>query len=103
MANKDDESLEVAKPNEIGIFINDENEYRIMVPKAWQASKEMPRFPYLVVAAIMRMSENSEEAQAFARELFVWAEANASKLAKNKDTSKHQVDLSSMNVNTTRH
>lgn len=97
-----DSDPEIAKTNELGIFINDSNEYRIVVPKAWASSKEMPRFPYLIVAAVLRMSEDSEAAQAFARELFVWAQEHVKEMAKNSDTSAPQVDWSTL-TNLTRH
>lgn len=102
MNNDDDEANNVAKANEVGIFINADNDYRIVIPKGWQETKEMPRFPYLVVAAVLRMAEDTESSRAFARDLFVWAEEHVAAQAHKKDTSAHQADWANL-TNLTRH
>lgn len=77
--DKDDERVDLpidtARPNEVGIFISDNNDYRIAVPREWNDKKEMPHYPYLAVAAVLRLATKGEEA--FANELFKWAKEHA--------------------------
>lgn len=80
MANDDDPH--VAKPNEIGLFISDDNDYRIAVPRAWSEAEHMPRFAYLAVAAILRMATAGQDA--FVKELYAWALENVDEKADRK-------------------
>lgn len=85
MANNEDDTTapEVAKANELGIFISEDNDFRIVVPKEWNAKKEMPKFAYLAVAAILRLSTAKQEA--FAQELYAWAEKHVDQPKKSLD------------------
>lgn len=63
-----------ATEDELGIFINSEGQYRILIPKAWEVNDNgmMPGLAYLTVAALLRLAMADETE--FARALSAWAE-----------------------------
>lgn len=63
----------IARENELGIFIDEVGNYRVLVPDAWTADgvHSMPEFAYLAAAAIVRLS-NRDEVE-FRRAVEAWA------------------------------
>lgn len=58
--------------DEVGIFIDSRNNYRVLLPRAWvESDGPVPEFAYLVVAALIRLSRKSEIE--FHRDLARWA------------------------------
>jgi hypothetical protein len=56
--------------DELGIFIDSEGSYRVLIPESWSGTK-MPEFAYLVVAAVLRLARRDEIE--FAKSLARWA------------------------------
>lgn len=66
MADKDR-----AGPDELAIFIDGDDNYRILVPKDWADDRILPQLAYLSVAAVLRLATEDVE---FARSLASWAD-----------------------------
>lgn len=67
-----------ADDDELGIFIDSDNRYRILLPKSWvESDQDVPEFAYLVVAALLRLTRKSEIE--FHRELQKWAQDDLKK------------------------
>lgn len=61
-----------AADDELGIFIDAEGNFRILVPNGW--TDAIPEFAYLSVGAVLRLSHPAEKE--FARSIASWADAN---------------------------
>ena len=62
-----------ATPDELGVFIDSDGSYRILIPNKWNETgqEQITEFAYLVIAAVLRLARKSE--REFARELSRWA------------------------------
>lgn len=79
--------LHRAAADELGIFINGEGEFRIMVPDVWsQGTGECPELAFLVVAALIRLARGSLEPK-FCKELNTWAEKHLNNFRQLKNES----------------
>lgn len=84
-------SSNTAGPDELGIFIDAEGNYRILLPDSWAATNEpIPDFAFLVVAALLRIARRDEVE--FSKSLGQWARNErtlAFRLSPHKPDIKH--------------
>lgn len=57
--------------DEVGIFINSEGDYRVLLPQEWSNANHVPEFAYLVIAALVRLARRDEVE--FRNMLSAWA------------------------------
>lgn len=50
----------VATNDEVGIFINSDGDYRILLPHEWSLTGQVPEFAFLCIAALVRISRRDE-------------------------------------------
>lgn len=75
-----DEDSSTASSDELGIFIDGDGAFRIIVPKDWDpetGSGMCPEIAYLAVAALIRLGGRDP---AFYAELLRWADTNIKNL-----------------------
>jgi len=86
----------IADEDELAIFINKDNEYRILVPSSWSATGEtqLPSFAYLVISSLLRLATRSEAE--FQKSMFRWAQENfknaseaVTEISNNQSTQRH--------------
>lgn len=77
MGNKPENDQPVAGSDEVGIFINAEGDYRVLLPHEWSVTGRVPEFAYLVVAALVRLARRDEVE--FRSMLSTWAREDLTK------------------------